>query len=237
MTKKFIYYLAAIGNPNFDKKIEFLNYNLNYIHSYYPYYDIFINCYDDSPIESFVNKEKFPFLNNIIIVKKQGILSQLWINNPKHCLLQDYDYILFILDDILLKSFHIPRLIKMKKNQNLQFISPIVEKSTWPYMSNKKYNNLFQKTKRLEIYCFLLTYNDFITFLDLNTLENYNIWGVDYLMTHNNISCGLSTKDLVIHSLPSGSNHDLALQQMNLYFNQYGYTSRNEFLKQYPNPI
>jgi len=237
MTKNFIYYLAAIGNPNFDKKIEFLNQNLNCIHQYYSSYDIFINCYDELPIESFVNKEKFPFLNNIIIVRKQGILSQLWINNPKHSLLQEYDYILFILDDILLKSFHIPRLIKMKINRNLQFISPIVENSTWPFMRNKTYSNLFQKTKRLEIYCFLLTYNDFISFLDLNTLENYNIWGVDYMMTHKNISCGLSTKDIVIHSLPSGSNHDLALEQMNEYFNRNGFTNRNEFLKIYPDPI
>lgn len=237
MTNKFIYYLAAIGNPNFDKKIDFLKHNLFCINNYYSNFDIFINCYDDSPIETFINKENFSFLNNIFIERKQGILSQLWINNPKHYLLNNYDYILFILDDILLKTFNLPRLIKMKNNQNLQFISPIVHKSTWPYMRNNKYTKLFQRTKRLEIFCFLLTHDDFLVFLELNTLDNYNIWGVDYMMTHKNIACGLSTKDIVVHSLPSSSNHENALKQMNEYFNQYGFNSRIDFLNKYPDSI
>ena len=236
MNNKFIYYLAAIGNPNFDIKMIFLKHNLEYLQQFYKSFDIFINCYDESPIESYVNNILFPFLTNIYIIRKPGVLSQLWINNPKHYLLSEYDYILFILDDILIKTFHIPRLIKMKVNQKLQFISPKVEKSTWSYMK-KKYSNIFVRTKRLEIFCFLLNYEDFIQFIDLNTLNNFNIWGVDYIMSYKNISCGISTKDIVCHSLPSHSNHDMAIKQMKEYFNSYGFKSREDFLIQYPDDI
>lgn len=234
--KEFIYYLAAIGNPNFYEKIKFLNHNLNYLNAYYDKFDIFINCYDDSPIEQYINNKLFPFLDNIIISKKPGMLSELWINNPKHDLLKNYNYILFILDDIMLDNCCIPRLIEIKKSQNLQFISPIVKKATWEYMKNT-YKNYFIKTKRLEIFCFLLTYTDFETFVSLNTIENCNAWGIDYIMSYKNISCGLSTNDVVTHKLPSKSNHKLAIIQCTNYLKKHGFSSISDFLNKYPHDI
>jgi hypothetical protein len=93
-----LYYLAAIGEPDFETKYNILYNNLTYIYNDIKQnFDIVINCYStDINISKFVNKSAFPYLNNIYIHFQKGILSELWINNPYHKLLPSYDYILMI---------------------------------------------------------------------------------------------------------------------------------------------
>lgn len=232
-----IYYLAAFGSPNIESKYNILCHNINYIHdSINSNFDLFVNLYDNTSFEIFINKRQFPFLNNIIIHRKKGILSELWIDNPYHNVLSKYENILFILDDVKIQRLNISSLINIKNQFNIEFLSPAVRKATWAYMKPHK-TDLLVLTHRVEIFCFLLTYTDFMKFMHLNSIDNPNMWGVDYMMTHYNIKCAIYKDCVVEHMFKSASDHLSAINQMDIYFKHHGFDSREDFLLKYPNDI
>jgi hypothetical protein len=238
---KFLYYLAAVGNPDYKIKIDILKNNLNYIFNDIKInFDILINCYDDSDIKSIINKKNFNFLDNIYIRHRPGKLIELWKDNPYHVHLSNYDYILFILDDIEIKNMSIYELCKIKNRYNIEFISPRVENATWGYM-NLYSGNKLSITNRVEIYCFLFTYENFIKFISINDIENPNIWGVDYMMAHYKIKTAIYYKFNVLHKLQNKSNtlnnYDKAIFDMDKFFKKNGYKSREDFLNKFPNDI
>ena len=235
---KLLYYLAAFGSPNIDSKYNILCHNINYIHdSINSNFDLFVNVYDtNTSFETFINKQQFPFLNNIIIHRKKGILSELWIDNPYHNKFSTYEHILFILDDVKIHKLNMNTLINIKTQHNIEFLSPAVRKATWSYMKPTKTNSLVL-THRLEIFCFLLKYTDFIKFINLNSIDNPNMWGVDYMMSHYKIRCAIYNDCVVKHMFKSASDHPSAIHQMHIYFNQHGFNSREDFLLQYPSDV
>jgi hypothetical protein len=235
---KLLYYLAAIGKPYFETKIDILTKNLFYIYKdINASFDIIINSYElNVDISHIINKTKFPFLNNIYIHYQTGHLIELWSNNPYHKCIAQYDYILFILDDVEIDNVNIHKLVEIKNTHNLNFISPRVENSTWDYMKLKVSNTL-RITNRIEIFCLLLNYPDFVKFLSINDIQNKNTWGVDYIMAHYKIKTGVYYNFSVIHKLPSNSNHSTALEEMHVFLNKHGYKSREHLLEYFPNDI
>ena len=235
---KLLYYLAAFGSPNVDSKYNILIHNINYIHdSINTNFDLFVNVYDDTMFDTFINKQLFPFLNNIIIHRKKGILSELWIDNPYHNTLPNYKHILFILDDVKIHKLNMASLINIKKQYKIEFLSPAVRKATWSYMKPCKTNNSLVLTHRLEIFCFLLKYKDFMKFMSLNSIDNPNMWGVDYMMSHYKIRCAINNDCVVEHMFKSASDHVSAINQMDIYFKYHGFNSREDFLLVYPNDV
>lgn len=234
---KLIYYLAAFGSPNVDQKYNILTHNLNYIHhSINTHFDLFVNLYDNTSFELFVNKDRFPFLDNIIIHRKKGMLCELWIDNPYHNVLSNYKHILFILDDVQIHKLDMTSFINIKKQHNIEILSPAVRKATWSYMKPQKTKSLVF-THRLEIFCFLLNYTDFMTFMNLTCIDNPNMWGVDYMMSHYKIRCAICNNCVVEHMLKSASDHLLAINQMDIYFKHHGFNSREDFLLEYPDDV
>ena len=235
---KLLYYLAAFGSPNIDSKYNILCHNINYIHdSINSNFDLFVNVYDaNTSFETFINKHQFPFLNNIIIHIKKGILSELLIDNPYHNTLSTYENILFILDDVKIHKLNMSSLINIKHQYNIEFLSPAVHKATWSYMKPQKTSSLVL-THRLEIFCFLLKYTDFMKFMNLTSIDNPNMWGVDYMMSHYKIRCAIYNDCIVEHMFKSASDHKSAIHQMYIYFNQHGFDSREDFLLKYPNDV
>ena len=238
---KFLYYLAGVGNPDFETKIDILKNNLHCIFKDIEQnFDIFINCYDDIEIENFINKTNFPFLDNVYINYKAGKLIELWHDNPYHSYLSNYDYILFILDDIEIKKMNLYELIYIKNHYKIEFISPRVDNATWEYM-NLYSGNKLAITNRLEIYCFLFDYKNFERFLSINDIENPNIWGVDYIMGHYKIKTAIYYKFDVVHKLQTKNNtlnnYDQAISDMDKFFKKHGYNSREDFLDKFPDDI
>jgi hypothetical protein len=239
---KFLYYLAAIGNPDFETKIDILTKNLNYIYNdINQNFDVIINCYDvNKDIISFINKIKFPFLDYIYINYQKGKLIELWANNKYHSHISKYDYILFVLDDIEIVNMNIKELFRIKNEYSIEFISPRVEYATWDYM-NLYSDNKLGITNRLEIYCLLFNCDNFLKFLSINDIENPNIWGVDYIMAHHKIKTAVYYNFNVIHKLQTKSNtiqnYDKAILDMDKFFKKNGYQSREDFLDKFPNDI
>ena len=96
--KPFLYYLAAIGSPNLKTKIDILSHNLNYLYENIKIkFDIMLNLYDIYDEDVLTMLKTLPFIENIIIHRKVGILAELYLTNPHHNLIDNYEYIFFLL--------------------------------------------------------------------------------------------------------------------------------------------
>jgi hypothetical protein len=237
MKYQFLYYLAAIGENNLDTKLDILKHNLFCLHyNLRSNFDIMLNCYDEdiSKVEIFL--QTIPFLNNIIIHKQKGRLVQLWKTNPYHHLITNYDYVLYILDDVKILNWNIFELIRIKNKYSISFLSPKVLGGTWDYMRNQK-NNILAFANRLELFCLLLNKDDFYKFMDINDINNTHTWGVDLLLGHFNIKSAIYFKFSVEHILKSNTNQGIAGSEMHQYLNKHGFSCMGDLDKKYPQII
>ena len=227
----FLYYLSAIGSPDLEIKLEILSHNLLYLYNNLNYsYNIIVNIYDDdaTQIEKLLNS--FTFLNNIFIHHKKGRLVELWKTNPYHNLINNYDYILYNLDDIKIEKMDIHELIDVKNKYSIEFLSPKVLYATHPYMYNQN-DNILAFANKIEIYTLLLTSTDFFKFMDINDIENTHTWGIDLVLGYFNIKSAIYFKFDVSHQLVSNTNKDIADFQMQNYLKKFEidyYTITNE---------
>jgi hypothetical protein len=234
---KFLYYLAAFGSPNFDAKLYYLKNNLEYIYSNIgENFDIIINNYDvkqEDFIYSFLNN--FKFLNKKYIFSKEGHLSELWLSNKYNSKIKNYDYVMFILDDICEFNIDIKDMIKIKNQYKFEILSPKIYNSTYDWMKN---NNDITVNNFLEIFCFLLTPFDFYNFILLNTIENKYIWGIDHIFGYLNMKVGMYNKYSVKHMITSINTNNIQekFDLCNKYLQNHGFKDLNDIRVKY-NPV
>ena len=105
-------------------------------------------------------------------------------------------------------------------------------------LSNDSSKDVLAITSRIEIFCMLLNYADFMKFMSINDIENPNIWGVDYIMSHFKIKTAILYDNVVSHILESNSNHKNCAIQMKKFLKKHGYKSASDIIiKKYPNEI
>lgn len=236
---RLLYYLSAIGTPNLDVKINILKKNLLHIYkNINSHFDIIINCYneDDTEIEKEINQCVFPFLENIYMHKKRGMLVELWYSNPHHSVLENYDYILYNMDDVEFTNINILELIEIKNRYGIEFLSPKIVASSHPYM-NAHGSNVLAFSKRIEVYTLLLSYKDFLKFLSINSIKNKHTWGVDKVLGFLNIKSAICYKYESVHRLPSASDPNEAMCEMTAYLNALGFESDHDFELKHPGNI
>jgi len=229
---KLLYYLPAFGKNNLDVKYDILIHNLTYIYNNInTSFDICINFYticDDIKIKL----KSLHFINNFYVYEKEGILTELFLTNPNNKYTSNYDYILFVLDDVKIKEFDLGKLIEVKQKYNIEFLSPKILGSTHYFMNvytDLTINNF------LEVYLLLFTPADFVKFCSLYTLENKWMWGVDFLFGHYNIKAGVLNTYVAEHVLPSNSDHNTARPLMDDYFKTYTkYTCLEDIMNSFP---
>lgn len=216
---KFVYYLACIGNPSIENKINILNKNLFYIHNNIKCdFDIIINLYDPYCYQVLDNLlSSLSFIKNVHFHTKRGILTEVFLTNPHNDILKQYQYILFILDDILISKLDINYMIKLKKKYDLEIISPKIINSThkkWYDLSG----NILTKNNFLEVYCLLMSPFDIEKFFSMHSIDNKWMWGADILFGYFKVKAGIYYNNVAIHALPSDSNRRDAWNDMQKYF-------------------
>ena len=212
---KLLYYLAAIGNNNLDKKQIILLHNLNYIYNNIKQnFSISINFYDISEeIKKSVNE--LSFIDTVYIYEKKGILTELFLTNPNNIHISNYDYILFILDDVKIIDIDVLSMIDIKKQNNIDILSPKITNSTHGYMYKNKAGLTI--TNFLEVYLFLLEPKDLFKFFDIHSLENKYMWGVDFMYWYYKIRTGIINTYSANHELTPQSNPKEAEKLCNIY--------------------
>ena len=232
---KLLYYLAAIGEPDLNTKIGILLNNLNYIYKNLSInFDIIINCYETENETIYSSVKKLKFIDNIYIYKKKGVLTELFLTNPYNNHINNYDYIIFILDDVRIINIDLLDMIKIKKKYKIKLLSPKVIKSTHSFMNE---NDNLTINNFLEVYFLLLKPKNFYKFLSLYTIENKWMWGVDFLFGHNGIKAGVINNYSVLHELSKKADTDTARNCLGIYLkNNTPFNSLNEIKSKY-NPI
>ena len=228
-----LYYLAAIGEPNIDVKVDILKHNLCCVYYNMQYsFDIMINFYDDASDNLECMLRSLSFLKSIIIHKKKGRLVELWKSNPYHCLIDKYDYILYILDDVMITKWNMHEMIHIKTKHKIEFLSPRVNGGTWDYMRNQN-SNILAFANKVELFCLILNSKDFHKFMNIHDVENKHTWGVDILLGHFDIRSAIYYKFVVTHMLPSTTNGQTAAEEMQMYLSKHGFVDVFEVHKKY----
>ena len=212
---KFLYYLAAFGNPYFSKKVEVLLHNLIYLNEHLNQsFDLIINCYEtDQKTIEYINRlaKNLNFIDNFYLYNKKGVLTELFLTNPYNKLVNNYDYVLFTLDDIKIININIWDMIRVKRKYNIRFLSPKVLNSTKYFKYMSKYNrNIVTINNCLEIFMLLFSSKDFFKFISLYTIKNKWMWGIDHLFGYYKIRAGMVNRYSVNHLFTGGSNKHLA---------------------------
>lgn len=229
---KLLYYLAAIGKPNLETKIEILLSNLTYLHNKLSInFDTIINCYEEENETVYNSVKQLNFIDNVFFYKKKGILTELFLTNPYNNHVQKYDYIIFILDDVRILNIDLLDMIKIKIKYKIKLLSPKVINSTHSFMN--EYENL-TINNFLEIYFVLLNPKQFYKFISLYTVENKWMWGVDHLFGHYKIKSGTINEYSVLHELPKTANTSDAKICLSKYLKEKTpFTSLKEVKKKY----
>ena len=230
---KFLYYLAAIGKQNLYEKLCILKHNLLYIHNYLQdSFSIILNCYDSYLIiQTFMRQ--FPFLTNIHFHCKPGVLTELWLTNPHNKKIADYDYMLFILDDVKIEKMDIRDMIQCKQERKIQLLSPKIINSTHSYMN--EYNSKLTITNALEVYCLLMTPKEFYNYSKVNTIENKWMWGIDYLFGQFKIKTAIYNKAVLHHQYKNSKERCKEAEAlMQNYLKKYGYINLKQIIDKYP---
>jgi hypothetical protein len=219
---RLLYYIACIGNPDLGIKTEILISNLKYIYADIQCkFDVCINLYETDEIKYAILigiLTRLDFINHYYVYAKVGVLTEVFLTNPHNKLVDNYDYIMFIMDDVKIFDMKLREMIRIKELLKIAVISPKIINSTYNYMyihNDVTINNF------LEIYLLLLSPSDFNRFIGLYTIDNKWMWGIDILFGHFNIKAGLVNKFTAIHMLPSKSNKSDAQARLMTYINTY----------------
>lgn len=201
---KLLYYLPAIGEGNMEIKRKILFHNLKYIYdNINEPFDVCINFYTICEITK-MKLSSLHFINNLYIYEEKGkVLTELFLVNPNNKYVSSYDYILFIMDDVVLLDVDIKKMIEIKEKYKIEMLSTKILKSTHQFMncySGLTINNF------LEVYLLLLTPTDFYTFCSIHTIENKWMWGVDLLFGYYKIRAGVINTYVAQHAIPSKSD-------------------------------
>lgn len=232
---KFLYYIPGFGEPNIKSKLGFLEHNIEYIYNQNKEpIDICINLYTPSP-NTIQKLQSNKYINKVLVYEKKGVLTELFLTNPNNSIVQEYDYILFIFDDIKIINIDIMKMIEMKKKYNFELLSPKILKATHNFMY--LHNRGVSINNCLELYFLLLEPKNFYILLSLNTIENKWMWGVDFLFGYNNIKVGIYFDSVVEHMLPSKSNRKEALGLCNNFIKQNTKFNKLNDLKKKYKPI
>lgn len=229
---KLLYYIPGFGEPNLKLKVSILEHNIEYIYNQNKEpIDICINLYTSSS-EIIRNLECNKYINKVFVYEKKGVLTELFLTNPNNSIVQEYDYILFIFDDIKIININIMKMIEIKKKYNFELLSPKILKATHRFMN--LYNNGISINNCLEVYFILLEPENFYKFLSLNTIENKWMWGLDFLFGYNEIKVGIYFDSIVEHMLPSKSNRIEALRLCNNFIKKKTkFNNINDLKKRY----
>jgi hypothetical protein len=180
-----------------------------------------------------MNLKSLHFINKLYVYEEKGkVLTELFLVNPNNQYISSYDYILFVLDDVLLLNVDIHKMIEIKKKYNIEILSTKILNSSHGYMN---YFTGLTINNFVEVYLLLLTPTDFYKFCSIHTIENKWMWGPDLLFGYYKIRAGVINTYVSEHVLPSKSNNIEADQCMSNYLLKHTkYKTANDILMDFP---
>tara|TARA_B100000214_G_C23941826_1_gene616078 strand:+ start:155 stop:1303 length:1149 start_codon:yes stop_codon:yes gene_type:complete len=210
-----LYYLCPIGQPNLGSKTSFLKHNLVYINDELNKLKenkkisnfsltLFVNTYAGAPGMKNIKKvcDSMDFLSEVTFHRKEGYLTEVFLDNPHNKKASNYDYVFFILDDVKIKrgDFNLERIFESINRHKLDALTPLVEKaSPWTTYNKPNVPKRLRHLTAAEIYLFIIAGGSFRRFLSFFTKRNCAWWGLDFCWGKLNFKVGFSAWDEVDH--------------------------------------
>jgi hypothetical protein len=212
---KLLVTIPGIGNNHFDEKKIFLKKNIDIIKSTF-------NGDVDFLLFNYSNND-FSEFEDLKIVKETGIIGQYIFNylNPKD--LNDYDYIILMLDDILIsENFNIDYLINLYKENDLNIISPSLTKdSKFSYefmLENDEYKDSLRIVNFCEYFFYLMDIKSYNKYWNIFDDKTYWLWGIDLCLDKQGFKMGILNDYKIKHFYISESyNKNLPNPYIEMY--------------------
>lgn len=232
-----LYYLASIGNNNYKIKQSIFFSNIKKIsENLGKKIDTIINIY--TPDDDFEKEiKKCLYINNSYIYNKKGILCQLFKNNPYNHLINCYDYVIFIVDDVEIKNINLKEMIKIKIDNGIDILSPKILNCTHDWLlQNFRRKNTIRITNSLEFYFYFVDAQTLIKIFSLHDEKNPFLWGVDFLLGHFGFKSSVLSEFICEHRfrhLDYSLCNENALTGMNYFLDKHGFKNLEEVKSKY----
>lgn len=204
---KILVTIPGIGNSNFNEKKEFLKRNKNIIQSTFSGdVDFLIFNYSDND---------FSDIDGIKVIKEKGIIGEFIFKYLKPETLGSYDYIILIMDDVLLSdNINIDKMIEVYKNNNLNILSPALTNDSETFhrfmIKDEYYKECLRITNFSEFFFYLMDIKSYERYYKTYDEKTYWTWGIDMCISLLGLKIGILNHYTVKHFFKGvGYNEDL----------------------------
>jgi hypothetical protein len=213
--------IPAIGDSHFVEKVGILDRNLTNIKQYPESADIELS------IRIFLYTPNILYLNmllevvtqhipieKIIIHEEPGYLGEFIYRYIQPSLLIDYDYLLFLLDDVeLSENFYLDRWIQCYHQHRLDILSPTIlrhcqshQVMKQPEWADHRRGSEISIVNMCEFFSYFMTPAIYYRYYNMYNENTKTMWGIDLAMYHAGFRMGLHNKVTLNHYFSGSLN-------------------------------
>lgn len=133
------------------------------------------------------------FRDEITVLYENTGLSEFLYEHIRPELVNQFDYVILILDDveIVSKNITMKDILKAYEETGVDILSPSVSNATWPYMNYKNKKKTVRVLNTLEFYCYLMKPVSYQKYYKILKPYNFFMWGYDLVLSYANIKAGI----------------------------------------------
>lgn len=201
MSNRLFVLISGFGEPHWDEKVRILRSNLLKIREG-PWEHLHIEVCVYTP-----NRSLPPDITEKVTLRNgPGIVGQFWMRHASPATLKDqYDYFLFLLDDVELQpDVDWSEMIALKNDLRLDILQPsMTEDSQYTYQYTRQQPQAqfsVAVTRLLEYFCFFMDFQALEKYFKLMTEDNPWMWGIDLvLVKHGKLRVGVTNHMTMKH--------------------------------------
>jgi hypothetical protein len=225
---KLLVIIPGFGVPHFDKKLDILLNNIKTLRNSNIDISLYIFLYSEEHLN--LLQEKLQNIQiDINIISKPGVIGQFIYNDIPNTLVENYDYILFILDDIELdKEININDLIGLYKKYDMDIVSfPLTNDSDTAHdfmLQMDRYKDNILEVNFIEFFSYFMNPETFYRYKAFFNKDTYWLWGIDYTLHKYNFRLfRLEYLPIKHYFRNSGYSHNLPDPQKELAYIKANY--------------
>lgn len=194
--------ITGFGPPHLEHKLQILENNLEKI-AHYPWTKLTIK------IAQYISPDLFKIPETLIakysleIIYEPGIVGEFIKRHAHPSVLQGYDYLLLLLDDVELQNIDFTKVIQYQKDLYLDVLSPVMShdsKYQYQYMRKDNTNADIKVVTVCEYFCMFFPVDCFPIYYQHITLDNPWMWGLDLVLyKHLKLNIGLMNQFTMKH--------------------------------------
>jgi hypothetical protein len=252
---KLFILITGFGNAHIEHKFQILNNNirriLNKSSGIFNKITINISVYEDNYVLSVEEllRGYTPPSNidiNINVIYKKGIVGEFIYSLANPSIVNNYDYIMFFLDDIeILNDIDWEYLLILKENSQSDIISPSMTKTS--LLENKNMivdeRNIYNAKiiPQCEYFCYIMDIDTYINkYYPLLDIDNPWMWGIDLILGIVDIRVCLVNSFVIHHyyksesyfNLPRNPHNDM-VKYLDKYNEKIKLSRENVFISEY----